>query len=592
MKDLKIKEDQGVVSGLDNVGAKAAIDLYMRAMNSRRNAGFDLDNKWQQLVDFYNESMNGDDTYGEDDSGFGNTFSDPFKVKSKLFFQSLSKLVKNMRRPSRSFKSSGVDKEKLEAIKDGVDMVQLDGGLYDTMTEDFNLFSRFTSLGDSFIMLGYGDDAQPVKFTMPQLTNTYIDPSANCFRNKTGIGSAGEALVKEEMRYTKAKGMYQGKRFMSGNLPLSTEFNDNFNQTEYQKWQQENSITEIGHYFNIDDPKNPYYCIIAGVQATVLKKAEGKDYPFYDLDGKPFIPLIHFKGLTSPTGFYNFGIWHLLFDFAKLEQAIRNMALKHVETNVNPVGIVNIDGTAEEFLLQWSEAREAQALGERGFIVNQINNGTSSNSGNMTELSNAPLTGEYERMLNDLSVQIKRCGIPIDESDRPSSQTATTTLAEESSKLEFIQDIMERNIESFRDCDSLTMAMMATGISIDNDKKVVTDVLQFQGQDTNITLAGVADAIKNSNIDVDVESRTGAYKSEAFRIAASNELMQLSVGTAVEGKVKAEALRLRGLPVTEEELTPQQQEPQPGQGEAPANPTGSGQAAQLQQIIAKSAPTV
>ena len=580
MDELKLKEDQNAPSGMDNKGAKAAIDLYMRARNSRRNAGFDLDNTWQLLVDFYNDSMNGASLISETDNSFRQNDEQNFQVKNKLLFYSLNSLVKNMKRPSRKFKQAGKETVKTATIMDAVDMVQQDGGLYDCMTEDFNLFSRFTALGDSFILMGYGDDDQPVKYTIPQLTNTFIDPSANCIRNKTGIGAAGEALVIEEMTYDKAKRLYPGKLFMSGKLPMSVNWDDNFNKTEYQKYMQENRIVEIGHYYNIDVEK-PYYCVIAGTNASVLAKYEGKDYPFLHTDGKPFLPLTHFKGLVTPTGLYNYGVWHLLYDFAKLLKKIRNLALKHVETNVNPVGIVNIDGTAEEFLEQWAIAREAQALGERGFIVNEIRNGSNTSSGNLTELVQPPLTQEYERMLNDITTEIKRCGIPIDEFDIPASQAVTNTLTIEASKNKFIQDMVERNVESFRDLDTLTMAMIAKGVNVDNPKKVVTDTGEF-------TLGAIADALNNGNIDVDVESRTGAYKTEAYQLAASNEMLQLAIGTPVEAKVKAEALRLRGLEVADEDLQVQQG----AQGELPQTEEAKGQGAQIQQLIAENQATI
>lgn len=580
MEELKRKEDQSAPSGMDNKGAKAAIDLYARARTSRRNYGYDLDNTWQRLVDFYNDSMNGADQILSSDNSFQTNESGNFQVKNKLLFYALNSIVKNMKRPSRKFRSEGDITVKTSVIKDAVDMVQADGGLYDCLTEDFNLFNRFVGLGDSFIMLGFGNDKQPVKYTIPQLTNTFIDPAANCLRNKTGIGAAGEALVIEEQSYDKAKKNFPNKLFMSGKLPMSTTWDDNFNKTEYQKYMQDNRIVEIGHYFNIDAEK-PYYCILAGTSATVLAKYEGKDYPYFDLDGNPFIPLVHFKGLVTPTGLYNKGIWHLLYDYANLLKEIRNLALKHVQMNVNPVGIVNIDGTAEEFLEQWSIAREAQALGERGFIINEIRNGGNTSSGNVTELIQAPLTAEYERMLNDAVTEIKRCGIPMDEFDVPASQAVTNTLTIEAAKNKFIQDLQERNTESYKELDTLTMAMMASGVSVENQKTVITSEGKF-------TLGAIADALKNINIDVDVESRSGAYKTEAYQLAASNEMLQLAMGTAVEGKVKAEALRLRGLEVTDEELAPQPQ----SQGGIPETEQATSQAAQAQQLIEENQATI
>jgi hypothetical protein len=103
--------------------------------------------------------------------------------------------------------------------------------------------------------------------------------------------------------------------------------------------------------------------------------------------------------------------------------------------------------------------------------------------------------------------------------------------------------------------------MISAGVNADNPKKIVT-------QEGEFTLGAIADAINNPelNIDVDVESRTGAYKIEAYQLAASNEMLQLAIGTPVEAKVKAEALRLRGLEVTDDEL----QVAQPGtEGQIP-----------------------
>jgi hypothetical protein len=576
---LKREVDTIADDGAGDKGAMAATDLYQRASNARRYNQINFEDNWKILTDFYNDSMNGINT-------------EDFEVKSKLLFQGMNKIVRNMKRPARKFLANGMTLEKLEVIKDAVDMVQADGGLYDCMTEDFNLFSRFTALGDCFVMLGYGDDNQPVKYTMPSLTSVYVDPTANCIRNKTDIGIAGEVLVIEEMSYDRAKKMYPKKKFYNGRLPMGNIWSKDYNKSEYQRLGGDERIVEIGHYYNIDAEK-PYYCVIAGSGASIIETYEGKSYPFFSIENKAFIPLIHFRGLTSPTGFYNYGVWHLLYDFSKLQKELRNMAYKHMKSNINPVGIVNIEGVAEEFLEQWAIAREAQSLGERGFIINEIRGGVSNNSGQLTQLVQAPLTSEYERMLNDLTTEIKRCGIPIDDIDRPSSQKATTTLAEEGARLEFVQDIMERNIESFKEVDLLTIAMIASGVDFNNDKKVVTKVNYADGVPSQYTLGAIADALKNSNIDVDVESRTGAYKSEAFKMMASNELLQLSVGTPFEATVKAEALRLRGLSVSEEELAGGQQEQQQGGGQLPQNPEPSlSMAGQMKEMLGQSQPLI
>lgn len=579
-QQIKRKQDIDAPSGMSNKGVLAMLDFYPKARNVRKSEPFNLEATWERLSDFYNET-------------FQLTTEEDFQVRSKLLFQSQKKIVQNMKRPARRFVSDGLNNFQLGIVRDAVDTIQDKGGLNFALTEGWGVFNRFTSLGNSWIRLSYGKDEEleesPIKYTIGNLMSVYIDPFAKYMRTPNGQAAAGEALVVEEMSYDQAKSLFPNKKFYAGKLPLGREEFLEITKTNQERTEMQEDVVEVGYYYNIVG-KKAYYGVFVGAAATVVDEAEGDNYPFFH-DQKPFIPLINFKCFPVERGFYSQGLWALLYDYALVQKKLRNNALLHVEDNVNPLVFMSIQGKASAITNQALQAREARKMGEKAFIINELDSlGGSSNLAKLEQLNTPPLTGEYERILNDLTVEIKRMGINLDELDRPASQKATTTLAEEAAKTAFIEDIIENNLEAFKELDEFTMSMMLESIPTDSEMGVITKARGQNGE--KIVMGDIVDALGIHEVQVDVESRTGSYKTPAFEVMANQEALQLAAGTPLQAQLIAKGLQMRGIDATEDDLVAQLQQAQQLEGEVEAPDQGTSQQAQMQQLLQRAQPTV
>jgi len=322
---LQRKQDPTSKSGATNKGVIAMLDLYERARDVRRASVENVEDTWETLVDFY---MDTDMISVGNSRRSDNSFEigeNQFQVKSKLLFQAHKVIVKDMKRPARRFTADGIGNFELSLVRDGVETIQDKGGLFDALTEDWGTFRRFTALGDSFIRMGFGekDSDSPIKYSIANLTNVYVDPFATRMRSVTGQGAVGELLVIEEMSYDKAKQLFPNKKFIGGRLPLSRQQFEDWNKTDQQHTEMEDRLVEVGYYYNIQS-EEPYFGTFVGENATVVDEAEGSGengYPFF-MKETPFIPIIHFKCFPRPTGFYSGGIWSLLYDFALVHQSL------------------------------------------------------------------------------------------------------------------------------------------------------------------------------------------------------------------------------------------------------------------------------
>ena len=594
-KNLQREFDKDAKSGLSKPGVKDMIDLYSKARDVRRSSPDNVEDQWERLVDYYNSTFSYASRFGDGSTNsarinrLSGGYQGQFQVQGKLMFEAQKAIVRNMRRPDRRFLSNDMSDRNLQITKDAVDTVQEKGGLYEALTEHWGIFNRFVGLGDAFVRMGFSReddiDNAPVKYTIANLSNVYVDPFATTMRNATGQGAAGKMLVIEEMSYDKAKLLFPDVKFFAGSLPLTQDMYDQFDKSDAQQSVIEQRKVEIGYYYNIEAEK-PFYGIYAGRAGTPILEVEGNKYPFFK-DEKPFIPVVHFKCFPKPQGFYSAGVWSLLYDWALVQQQMYNSALKQIEDNINPLVFMSVQGRASAIKEQVLTARQARRLGEKAFIIDEVREGGSTNRATLNQLKTDPLTNEFERMNNVLTSELRRMGIPVDDINRPASQKATTTLAEEAAKSSFIQDIIETNTKAFEELDELTLAMIET-LGVDNEMKVVTKVKGLEG--TAFTLGDVVDEITGKEIQVDVEARTGAYKTPAFQILAANEGLQLSQGTPLQNKMLVEGLQLRGFNVSEEDLQLEQANAEVSPAEVPEGGEPLTQQGQLQELIAAQQP--
>lgn len=581
MANLEREQPTSVKDDSKDPAVSQAQILYRKSREVRRT----YEDAWDNITEKYNE-------------GFEVTIEgERFRVSSKLLFQAHQRLVNKIKRPERKFLSDGLTDLELEVVRDAVNTVQEAGGIIAALGDDWGAWHKFLLLGDAFVLVGAGSsDEVPVEFKTTSLLNVYVDPFANSMNNSTNESTVQDLLMIFEKDYD--QGVLDAERkgwntkFNMGNIPVDEDtFDQRFDITQRQRDEQRPRKYQEAHYFNIKAEK-PVYVIYGGTGPTILKKFEGDEYPFF-MDGKPYIPVLNFKCFPSATGFYGWGIGHLLYDLAVVQGKLRNLALDHVQDNVNPINILTTSDKPGEFLNQLLVAREAQAMNEKSVIINSLNQaGQNTNTGSLSVLRTDPLTAEYERMQRDLETEVKRCGIPLDSIDRPVSETATATVAEAASATEFIQQIQEQNNPTYKDLDLMTISILKDTVPTDSEATIITKAELPTGERVNapespegtkITLGEVVELLENNKVTVDVKSKSGAHKTPAERRFELNEAIQLAQGTKVAPQLLAEALRIRGFNFSAEDLVG---EAQPETPEAP----DQGQAAQLREIIQQTQP--
>jgi len=502
------------------------LTFYPKAREVRRG----YEGGWEKIVTAYMDSfsMQADD--------------ENFQVTSKLLFQTHSRIVNRMQRPGRVFKSDSAShmENELEIDRDGVNTVQDKGGLIDTLTSDWAIYHRQILLGYAPMMISIGDKDTPAKYIPLNLMDCYFDPSATVMRSPNGVSNVGEFLYIEQTNYIDAVARFPKTKFSGGRLPLDRDqYLDYMKKTDRQVIESEQDLVEIGHYFYVRGDK-PIHAIFVGGSATIVEEHIGAKYPkAYNLYGRPAIPVVCFQAFPVPTGLYGQGL-QLIYDLAIVQQRLRNLAFAHIGRNVNAINVLNVArGTSGSFANQLYSAREMQKAGEFGVILNE--SGDQGGFAKMEQLRTDPLTSEYERMQAELTQEIKRCGFPLDEVDRPVTETATATKAELGATTAFVQQIQEINRDAYKEVDMLTMNIIKEDFT-NSKMKVITNLTEEEP----IVLGDVADSLRDSEITVAVDARSGAYKTDAERQAGLRELIQATEGPERTGFLK-EYARMKGI---------------------------------------------
>jgi hypothetical protein len=260
-----------------------------------------------------------------------------------------------------------------------------------------------------------------------------------------------------------------------------------------------------------------------------------------------------------------FGTGQLLYDLAIVQERLRNLAFTHIGRNVNAISVLNVArGNSGDFMNQMYNARELQAMNEFSVILNE--SGDQGGFAKMEQLRTDPLTSEYERMQNELTLEIKRCGFPIDEVDRPVTETATATRAELGATTQFVQQIQEINRDAYRDIELLTLNIIKNDC-VNSKEPIITVLKNDKGQNLNskdaliglnpetgaieteepYSFGDVADALREYSIAIKTDSRTGAFVTNAERGAALAEAMNMAAPMGGSRELLRQYLSNKGI---------------------------------------------
>jgi hypothetical protein len=507
-------------------------------------------------------------------------------ISSKLLLQILWKTANKLKIPDTKLYRSGPfaiqrDPKKAEAdrivrsqveeiVTAGVATVIKEGKFLQCMRDKGGVFYKMSLFGDAHLQVGYDNDNSdyPIRFRLGSLSDTYMNNSCTEIRDPVGGLSADEMVV--IYRYTMKQfdedfPVWKGK-VAKGEIPRAYRYKKQLEKTWLQTIYDPEDIIEVAYRIGIDKKM----VVFAGSACTVLDKLEGdpkkdlavgetdKSFP-YIMDGKPYIPIIHFKFFPSSEGYYNYGIGHMLCDLAVVMAKMDNMAYSHAGDNIWPINFVNSSQKKTSQLFQdILQAQKVRDAGGRGWVVSDNPQGGSGVS--VESFQSQPITTEWERAFNRLEKQIERMGFHLDSPDLGANPNEMSIMADQEETDAPIKQVVEWNTTAFEEVWLFAMDAIRKFVADDDMTPInSTTELGTAQENTDIRqfpLGWVAEELRKNRYFVVVNSRDGTVPSGVMQKAEINQSMQdLPPGTPAWNKLAVQRAKLNGQDVKLEDLS-------------------------------------
>lgn len=546
------------------------------------------------------------------------------KITSKLLLQILWKVVNKMKIPDFKIYRSGPfamstqpnEMQKQATIRDqveqivtaGVATVMKEGRFIQCMRDKGGVFYKMSLFGDSFVQIGYDSDNSdyPISFRVGSLSDIYMNNAATDIRDAVGGLSADEVVI--IYRYTMEQfnqlfPEWEGK-VSKGDIPRAYRYRKQLEKTWLQTVYDSEDMIEVGYRIGIDK----CMVVFAGAACTVIDKYEGDDEkenengepeqgyidseekeeakktgkkPFpYIMDGKPYLPLLHFKFFPSSEGFYNYGIGQMVYDLAIITAQMDNMAYNHAGDNIWPIQFVNSPNKdSSKLFSEILKAHEMRAAGGKGYVVSQ--NPPGQGSGVTVEpFQSQPITGEWERAFQRLEKQIERMGFRLDMPDLGANPNQMAILASQEATDEPIKQIMEFNGTEFEKAVEFTMDSIRKFVD-DNDQTPLNSMIDIEAGDVKLPMRGfslgnVAQELRANKYFVVGNSRNGTIPSATAENAKIDVTMaKMMPGTSGWNKMAVKQAKVNGYDLTEADMqAPQPQAPAATQDQGPQSVAG------------------
>lgn len=459
------------------------------------------------------------------------------KVTSKTL-QSLIWRAKGKMKPlDFMIHGSGAEEETEKLVTDGVRTVMDEGQYLSCMRDKGGVFHQIPLFGDSFTQIGFNFEKgkYPIQFRMCSLSDVIVDSHCTDIRSPASGNSCSEIVLIYRYSPEMFRMVYPGVK-ATGPIPRS-KIDGQLDKTAVQTTKNQDEV-EVAHYFNLGDPS---YTVFAGAEMKIISESKGKKYP-YILDDVPYIPVLHWKFFDSYKGFYNHGLGDMLYDLIKLASACDNMAFGHATDNIYPINIINLPkAQASEFFQKYISAQDQRAAGGKGWIVNELSVNDPTTAINLASLQSAPITNEWERIINRMDQYITRLGFQLDAVDRGTSVTATQIIAEEENSDATIKQVMEDNASETKMAVKITMDMISKLSKKDNTPLNITTMIETEEGEARmdyVTMGMVADELKSRRWFVVINNRSGTYPSNVMRQAQISRMLQYTApGTPAYNKL-------------------------------------------------------
>ncbi len=597
-----------IETGFTDEGVKSALKLMSKnATIHNRHEGI-----WRTIQELF-------------EGGF--TVMDPSgtkKISSKLLLQILWKVVNKMKVPDFKIYKAGpfalkthpAEIKKDTMIRDqveqivtaGVSTVMKEGKFIQCMADKGGVFYKTGLFGDSHVQIGYDQDNSdyPISFRVGSLSDTYMNNSCTDIRDAVGGLSADEVVIIYRYTMDQFEQLFPDwvDKVAPGDIPRVYRYKKQLEKTWLQTVYDGEETIEVGYRIGIDK----CMVVFAGPACTVIDRYEGdeeesetdespeeenqdivkekkggkKAFP-YIMDGKPYLPLLHFKFFPSSEGYYNYGIGHMVYDLALITAQMDNMAYGHAGDNIWPINFVNsptknISKLFNEIL----KAHEMRAAGGKGYVVSQ--NTTPGSGVTVESFQSQPITNEWERAFNRLEKQITRMGFTLDGPDLGANPNQMAIMSDQETSDAPIKQIIDFNASEFEMAVLFTMDAIRKFVPDDDQTPINSTVdIEISGTKTpmrGVPLGWVAQELRMNRYFVDINRRDGTVPSGVMQNALIDKAMQdIAPGSPAWNKLAIKRAQINGQNLTIDDLQPPQAPPSAGQPPAPATPQDPLQAA-------------
>jgi len=545
---LNKKLNINVVSNTEHVAVQTALKVI-----SDNASGKNIqDSKNQMIQDLFEAGFNVNSPDGT------------IKIQSKLLQQVFWRMASRMK--PLDFMMHGTDRpEAVEKIMtDGMSTVLDKGNYISSLRDKGGAFMNLLLYGDAFIQVGTDDSEYPIRFNSIDNSNFYTDTLSTKIRGGNGR-ECRQAVVIFSHSWSEVVAMFPKfkDKMGSGRIPRDIGTGKETERTLNQTTTDEGDLTEVAYLYDINANN---YTIFVGEQCTVVEEHKGENYPFM-LYGKAYIPVIQFIGTPSTKGFYNHGIGDMIYDIAVMSRKLFNMGLGHAEEGAFPITHVNIPKNKTSiYFRKLAAAYEMRKQGKKGFVAMEYDPAAPNNERVSAEtLLTASQLQEWQVLWDNLTRELSRMGINIDEVSTQGQVTATQILKEEAAQNAFIKQIMEWNASETEKLVEITIENIKEFISINNKTPLdLTTQIKLENgtlrRADNITMGMISEEFKNYHYFVRVNSRSGVIPSNLFQQAQiRNILPTLVPGSPSYNKQVLKLSQLNDVDISMEDLQPAMQ---------------------------------
>lgn len=490
----------------------------------------------------------------------------------------------------------GASDEEIQVVRDAIEQQMRWSGLVQGVREDPRGALSQILLGNSIIWVGTTteekvNEARPIKMQFARLSKSYFSSNAINMRTASGDNDVSICMLVFEFPEDEIKDLFPGLEFKPGRMPFIND-DDQLQQEELAD-EDEEGMTEVAYFYDIN---LGIKAVLVGQEADIPDdqlwgiEKKGK-YP-HILDSQNVVPVAVLKMFRVLGRFHGKGLYHKFGKIARNSSRRRSSAHRYMDRNIDPDRFIIMNSEDfSEFQMKVDEAQLARQTGLEPYVQIDPSQGVPQTVDNRTQ----PLTGEFERAEIDNLNLIKQGGVSIQDIDRPASETATATAAEEVAKTR-LAALMARNnateqvfirkmiVEAIKLIPKNNETPVSTNVrikftdTVGIEKEAPVDTITY-GQISNFLNGRDANGIKikgKKPPKVYIEEDISQFESIGLELALLDASFSLSQGTPAGSKIQQKMLGLLGQETLQQDLTPQNVQETPQQQLSPESITGQG----------------